>query len=476
MRLLLLVLLAFWPCFTIAQTAPEHALRQNDLTAHLRFLASDEMMGRRTGTPQIDLAARYLAEQFRRFGVQPLASLGNDYFQSIPFYRMRHRAMEVRLPEPHPALVMAGSVADLTQRAIWVDDLENAPERDYREMIIVTRTGRPGLTNLPGVMAASVEKRRLARAMGAVALVEVYAEAFPWNQLQAGLQRERFTWDVQPGDLPHLWVAAPLDAARAWAETQPEMHVTSPGLDLHPARSSNVMGVVPGTDPAKRNEYIVLMAHYDHVGAGMDRGPGATPQDSIFNGARDNGMGIVSLLAAAEVLGARPPERSVLIVAFTAEEEGLLGSRYFADNPPIPLDAMRFALNVDTGGYSDTSLVVVVGLERTGIATMAREATSAFGLTAIDDPTPPPGLFGRSDNVNLARKGIPAPTFSPGFRAFTDPGVANYYHRPQDEANDAFDYAYLHRFAQAYVRLARLLAHTDTVPTWATGDPFAPQP
>ena len=88
----------------------------------------------------------------------------------------------------------------------------------------------------------------------------------------------------------------------------------------------------------------------------------------------------------------------------------------------------------------------------------------------LEDPIP--GLFNRSDNVNLARKGVPAPTFSPGAHSFSDPGVADFYHRPQDEADDAFDYAYLLRFAQAYVHTARLLADTDAVPTWTPGDDY----
>jgi Zn-dependent M28 family amino/carboxypeptidase len=239
------------------------------------------------------------------------------------------------------------------------------------------------------------------------------------------------------------------------------------------AESQNVLGVIPGTDPELRDEYVMLLAHYDHVGAG-DHGGGMRPTteaDSIYNGARDNGMGVVALLHAARSLAADPPARSIVLFAAGAEEMGLVGSRFYAEHPLVPLEQTVFALNVDTGGYSDTSAVTVVGLERTTAAPLIREGAARAGLGLTPQPDPRMQLFRRSDNINLARRGIPAPTFSPGFLSFSDPGVADYYHQVTDEVGD-LDFAYLARFADAYAQTARLIADAPERPRWADGDEF----
>lgn len=232
----------------------------------------------------------------------------------------------------------------------------------------------------------------------------------------------------------------------------------------------NVAGIVNGHDPALRDTFIVLTAHYDHVGAGLDK-PRATPADSIFNGARDNAMGIVALLGAAKALQAKPPRRSVLILAVTAEESGLLGSRYYVEHPLVPLEQTAFVLNIDGAGYNDTSAVTIIGLGRTTADTLLHAGPTAFGLKVLPDPVPEQNLFNRSDNAPFARKGVPALTFSEGFTAFDDQ-LMQYYHQPADEADEAFDYAYLLRFTQAYAHTARRLADHQGPLQWLPGDPF----
>ncbi len=143
-------------------------------------------------------------------------------------------------------------------------------------------------------------------------------------------------------------------------------------------------------------------------------------------------------------------------------------------HPLVPLDRTVFALNIDGGGYSDTTIATVIGLERTTADALIAAGAAAYGLNVIPDPAPEQNLFDRSDNVNFARQGIPAPTFSPGFRSFSDPGVATYYHRPQDEADDDFDYAYLRRFVQAYAHAARRIADSPYRPVWKPGDTYEP--
>ena len=142
------------------------------------------------------------------------------------------------------------------------------------------------------------------------------------------------------------------------------------------------------------------------------------PSDSIFNGARDNAMGVTAILEAAKALSQQRPNRSVLVLAFTGEEIGLLGSKYYAEHPLVPLKQTIFDLDTDGAGYSDTTIVSVIGLERTGAKAEIEAGAKAFGLGVFAEPAPEQGLFDRSDNVNFAIKGVPAPDFSPGFKAF----------------------------------------------------------
>ncbi len=229
--------------------------------------------------------------------------------------------------------------------------------------------------------------------------------------------------------------------------------------------SYNVVGVVEGTDPVLKNEYIIYSAHYDHVGIG----PANELGDKIYNGARDNAVGVTTVLSMAQNLAKYPTKRSALFILFTGEEKGLLGSKYYVDNPIVPLKQMVFCFNSDNGGYDDTSLVTIVGLPRTTAEDNIKQAASDFGLTAINDPAPEQGLFDRSDNVNFAAKGIPAPTFSMGFRSFED--ATKYYHQPDDHA-DSLDYTYLEKFFRAYVMSGRNIGNDPETPVWTAGDKY----
>ncbi len=465
---------------------PEDQLTAGELEAHLRFLASDELMGRKAGTPGNNVAARYLAEQFRAAGVQQVPG-AEGYFQPIPFTRTAPPARglltllgETFVQGEHLLLLAGEAPFDDVAPVVFAGYGFNADDYAGLEAagkIVVTRAGRPDDNGVQAAFRATPEKRRLAAAQGARALVELYESPFPWNNLVSVLGTPRFGLnggDGETPDLPLAWLNDTDGALRLRIRQAAGVQaaLVSSGMNRQPATSNNVVGMIEGSDPALRDEFVVLMAHYDHVGAGLRNGPGATAADTIFNGARDNGMGTVAVLGAAKALSRRPPRRSVLLLALTAEEDGLLGSRYYVENPLLPLDRMVYALNIDGGGFSDTSLVTVIGLGRTTADPLIRRGAAAYGLDVIADPAPEQNLFDRSDNVNFARRGIPAPTFSPGFRSFTDEGIVKYYHRPQDEAGDDFDYAYLRRFVQAYAHVARLLADSPEGFAWLPGDPY----
>lgn len=236
--------------------------------------------------------------------------------------------------------------------------------------------------------------------------------------------------------------------------------------DSSVVQSKNVIGVVEGSNPDLRNEYVLLAAHYDHVGVG----PATAEGDSIYNGARDNAVGVATVMAAGKYFADHPPKRSVIFALWTAEELGLVGSRYFAENPPVPLDQIIYNLNIDGAGYNDTTLVTVVGLERTEAESIFRSSTREFGLDVNPSPVPELGLFNRSDNVHFARRGIPAPTFSLGFTAF-DEEIQYYYHQPTDESG-SLNFDYVTRYSRAYILSAERIANADEAPFWVPGDEF----
>lgn len=465
-----------------AHAFPEDALDPAELESHLRFLASDELLGRKAGTPGNNAAARYIAEQFRRYGVPPVPGR-DDYLQPIPFVNTAPPATAFlivgndTLRQGARLLTIGGGALDGAADVVYAG---HGTEADYDGLdvagkIVVTQIGLPGDPSPQAAFRVVGQKRQRAEAHGARALVELYALSIPWPNLIGFLGGSRFELDDPAGPtLPTAVVddangalRAVLDAGDVTTAT-----FTSTGMQKEPSTSSNVAGYVQGSDPALRDQYVILSAHYDHVGTGLQNGPGASPADSIFNGARDNAMGTTALLGAARALAADPPRRSVLLLAVTAEESGLLGSRYYAEHPLLPLEKAVFNLNSDGAGYSETGLVTVVGIERTTAEPQIREGAARYGFEAIGDPAPEQNLFDRSDNVNFARKGIPAPTFAPGIRSFADPVVAQYYHRPQDEVTADFDFDYLTRFAQAFTHAGRLVADRDTPPFWIEGDVY----
>ncbi len=457
---------------------PEDRLTQDRSAADIRYLASDALMGRATGTPGNDSAAAYIARRFRDAGAVPAPGM-SGYLQTILFVRLGSPGDAVlsvggEPVPPNDVVVMSGRAGTFEGESVFVGfGFEVADYADAAGKVAVATIGTPDGQGVGAALAAVEAKRELALRSGAVALVEIYASGVPWERVRGFVAgpRTQVLPDAEDLTFPHAWVteSEAVGALRSGARAS----LATPGMTMTDApSSSNVVAVVRGSDPDLRGEYVALTAHFDHLGAGMSAGAGATPADSIFNGARDNGMGTTALLAAADALGQNPPRRSVLLIAYTAEEIGLIGSRYFADHAPVALSQIVYNLNIDGAGYTDTTAVTLIGKGRTTADPMIVQGAARYGLTVLADPSPEQGLFDRSDNVALASKGIPAPTFSPGFTAFDLPGVSNYYHRAADQADADFDFAYLLRFVQAYAHTARLIADADARPLWTPGDTY----
>ncbi len=467
---------------------PEFTLTRTEVATHLRFLASDELQGRRTGEPGNRAAARYIAEQFRALGLQTPPNQ-TDYLQPVLLQAVKPASFGIltvgtdSLLVGNAFVVMSGGKANLTSETVYVGygltdaDYKN---QDVRGKIAVTQVGSAEAKSPRQLIEAMQTKRSLAVSKGAVGVIELVTGAsLPWGSIRQYFGRETLslappasstTTTTLQTPLLHLWADNGKNQLAGLKEAGKTVTINTSGQVVLPVSSANVAGLIEGTDPVLKNEYVLLTAHFDHVGTGKNGGPNTTDADSIFNGARDNGMGTVALLSAAKALMAQRPKRSVLVLAFTGEEVGLLGSRYYAEHPLVPLKQTIFDLNNDGAGYTDTTLVSVIGLERTGARAEIEAGAKAAGLTVFAEPAPEQGLFDRSDNVSLAAKGVPAPTFSPGFKTFDETLFKN-YHQVSDQA-ETVDMGYLLRFCQAFSHTARLIANRTTRPQWSANDKY----
>ncbi|MDH3648284.1 MAG: M28 family peptidase [Saprospiraceae bacterium] len=477
--------LATTPVFSQAQS--EFGYDMSDVRMHLQFLSSDELQGRKTGELGNHVAARYISEQFRRIGLATASGM-EDYFQKISFEKIKPPKGGSFIAEfgsynvGQDFLVLDGtekesSVDIIFANYAWPGDPKvDLDEIDVAGKWVLAHIGTPDNQDVQASLTDySHQKREALKEAGAKGLIEIYQGRIPWQLLKRFLNREQIQVafnDDDDSDFLYALVDGTSHEELRTLEQGPSSGaaLSHDGRGVENIQSSNIIGLLPGTDPILKNEYIVLSAHYDHVGAGVQENNPKTLQDSIFNGARDNAFGVTALLTTAQSLAMEPLRRSVIFIAFTAEEDGLLGSEYYVQNPVIPLDKTIFNLNTDGAGYSDTSIISVFGLQRLGIEEHITKACASVGLGVFGDPAPEQNLFDRSDNVSFAKVGIPAPTISPGFKEF-DQVIMEHYHQPSDEAA-SLDFDYLLRFCQAYSLIARSIGDRSRRPRWTEGDKY----
>lgn len=468
--------------FTLsAQTEIEkvkETVSKSDIEGHIYFLADDALKGRATGTPELKIAASYLANSFRRYGVKPNPKTGT-YYQEVKLKRVsppKDVAMKLNDAKiTDYAFINAASLAskdDAINLNYGLEDDYNG--KDVNGKVIVVKAGSSETNDTRAAFGLRRTKQKLAKENGVAAIIELLnVDDNMWSFIDHNFNEPSLSVDLgeednNGNDVAYVWV---LDKEGKMAEQLSSLKTISSKITIgekkeEPVISQNVIGVVEGTDPKLKNEYIIYSAHYDHVGIGAPDETG----DTIYNGARDNGVGTTTVLSMAENLAKYPTKRSALFILFTGEEKGLLGSKYYVENPVLPLNQMVYCFNSDNAGYNDTSLISVIGLTRTTAEDNIFTAAETFGLKAIEDPAKEQGLFDRSDNVNFAKKGIPAPTFSLGFTAFNG-DVTKYYHRPGDEAH-TLDYDYLLKFFRAYILAGRNIANDVETPRWNEGDKY----
>ncbi|MBJ2176301.1 M28 family peptidase [Aureibaculum sp. A20] len=475
-QLLLFILPLTFTLTCIAQTDADkvkETVSKNDIEGHIYFLASDELRGRETGSPEIDIAAAYLANSFRRYGVKPADN--GSYYQAVELEKVsaaKDIKIELNSFTSDNLLPLAASNFDFNGDAIFLNYglEEDYNTKDVKGKLVVVKAGTAEKGDPRAAFRAAQQKRELASKNGATGIVELSsADAALWTQLSGYFGGEQIGLKSEDAEkLVHVWLqdtdGSIEKALRSSKKISGKLSVS--GIHKKAVPSRNVVGMVEGTDPSLKNEFVIYSAHYDHNGVGK---PNAE-NDSIYNGARDNAVGTVTVLSAAENIAKYPTKRSALFILFTAEEKGLLGSKWYVEHPVIPLEQMVYCFNSDNGGYNDTSIATIVGLNRTTVSQHIINATSEFGLKAIDDPAGEQGLFDRSDNVSFAAKGIPAPTFSLGFTAF-DAEINKYYHQTADNP-DTLDYDYLEKFFKSYVMACRLIANDPNTPFWTKGDKY----
>ena len=504
------------------------------IKAHVTFLADDLLEGREAGTRGHELAARYIATQFAQLGVKPAAP-GGTYFQAVelveaaqtgprPMFRLR-TPRGTQVLEQGATVVIRGPLGGgrvavaaplvfagygMKDAALGYDDYAGL---DVRGKIVVVLRGYPtGMDSEVGAHLQS-EQARVAGEHGAAAIVFVQtrltARAIPWDTL-VQFTTEPLATSVRTDGTPFdagygLKASAYIEPKAAGALFDGASHSLDEILneaDKVGARprgfalkanaemrgsttvrrfsSPEVVGLIEGSDPVLKDEYVVLMGHADHIGIKAE-GSG----DRINNGALDNAAGIAALIEVARALTTAPerPRRSILIVAHTAEEKGLLGAEYFAHYPPVPVERITAAINLDMPLllYSFTD-VVVFGGPHTTLETGIRKAAAAMDVDVSPDPMPGQAIFVRSDHYALVKKGVPAVMVATGMANGGEAAWAGFfasnYHRPSDDLAQPIVWSAAARFAELNFRVIRELADADARAQWFArdyfGDRFAP--
>jgi Zn-dependent M28 family amino/carboxypeptidase len=245
--------------------------------------------------------------------------------------------------------------------------------------------------------------------------------------------------------------------------------------------TANVLGTLRGSDPALADEFVIYTAHYDHLGTGEPDAEG----DTIFNGARDNASGVGMLLAIGEAFTAlpQPPRRSIVLLFAAAEEQGLIGSQYFAAQPPMPPGRIAANINYDSGNiWGETRDITFIGLGKSSLDAVANDVAAYQGRTVTGDQFPDRGMYYRSDQFNFAKIGVPAFYFSGGtefvgrpegwgaeqINLYTD----RHYHQPSDELTPEWNFAGMVQDARFGFHAGLLIANDDALPQWNAGNEF----
>jgi Zn-dependent M28 family amino/carboxypeptidase len=502
------------------------------LRAHVRFLADDLLEGRGPASRGDTLAQRYIASQMESLGLEGGAP-GGGWLQPVDVIGITSRAPEVvtfrkgsstvdlkpfedvitfspletASPKIDAAEVVFVGYGIVAPEYGW-DDYKDA---DLKGKVLLMMNNDPeddpalfaGRTRLwYGRWDYKYDQAARHGAAGAIIIHTVPSAGYKWQVLQTSWSGEQFSL---PSGGPEVTVKGwatedasrrlaalgghDLDALRAAAQKK-DFRPVPLGVtwsialanEVTRKQTANVIGRLPGSDPALAPQAVLYTAHHDHLG--MREGAPAG-EDAIYNGALDNASGISAMLAVAKAMAALPqrPRRSVLFAAVAAEEQGLLGSKYLAAHPPIP--AGRIAANINIDGMSiwgRTRDLTMIGLGKSDLDDWIHGIAAVQGRTVVPDQFPDRGFFYRSDQFSLARIGVPAAYFDAGTDVIGKPGgwgkeqqeafEAKDYHQVSDELRPEWDFSGAVEDAQLLFYLGVKVANATALPAWRPGDEF----
>ncbi len=526
------------PTATHAQIAQSHApppniLRQ-EIDAHLRFLSSDLLEGRAPATRGGALAEQYIASELDAYGVSP--GVHGSYFQTVPIDVVASdpRTISVtasgkatgKLQFPTDVVVWAGSATPKSEargELVFVGYGARAPEYkwdDFKGMdlkgkiLLVLVNDPPAPPSEPTLFGGKAmtyygrwtykyEEAERQGAAGMLIVHTTYEAGYPW-QVVTGSNSKEHRLLSRPADAPppigvRGWIQhdvaaallkqAGLDLATLTKQADTRAFRPVPtGITINMSftnsvahmTSSNVVGVVQGSDAKLRDQYVLYSAHWDHLGIGP-----AVNGDSIYNGAFDNASGVATVLAVAHAAAtaAVKPSRSQLFVFVTAEESGLLGSQYFGEHPTVPSRNIVAALNIDEANVDGrVQDLTVLGDTKSSLGPSLASLIKGEGMRISPEEHPEAGSFYRSDHFSFARVGVPSVSIGAGSdyvgkpagwgRAHDEEFTSKRYHQPSDEYQANWNLAGAVQLGEIVYDFGTQLANSSSLPTWNANAEF----
>jgi Zn-dependent M28 family amino/carboxypeptidase len=517
MKRIFVVVLTILTSLSLQAQQPQS--RNSAWWAHVEALANDGMEGRNTGSPGHKRAADYVAGQFRKAGLEPAGSGG--YIQPVKFKTRRiveSASSLALLRNGNSEPLVLGDDANISMRTdparaieaplifagyglripeSGIDDLDGL---NLQGAIVVYISATP--KSLPGPLQAhfgsAAERWRMYKAAGAIGTISIAnpkSSDIPWERSTlARLQMSMSLADASLDDTQGQQIAVTMNPAHAdklltgsghtFAELLALVDAGKPvpefplqvrlkaktAVERSEVVSQNVAGILRGSDPIRRNEYVVLSAHLDHLGVGEP-----INGDKVYNGAMDNASGVAAILEIAARLhksGAKPA-RSILFLTVTGEEKGELGSRYFAANPTVPRGSIVANVNTDMFlPLFPLKTLMVLGLDESDLGKDIRATAKELGLEVQADPEPQRNRFVRSDQYSFIKRGIPALAMKVGYNANTPEAAvaakwtAERYHAPSDDLNQPVDLSAADRYIETVLNLAVRIANRTDRPRW----------
>lgn len=488
------------PLTVLAKSEGAADAQARTIRADLEFLADDKLEGRMAGERGHEIAALYVRSRFRMLGLLPPKA--SDWYQQVPLNLQRSDSAEAPSLSIYDNVYSEGLAIARSSRAsgawsgeaVFVGFGLHRPENDWDDLkgtnvsgkMVVAFMGPAGADN--SFYRADVAKLINLGAKGIIWLPNSEQSTFPIiaryqpvHLLKPAIAREDLELDfritIGPDVARYLFrgAAASYEDLRRLADAGAKMPVfdlpgvigVDPRVVVRPITSPNILAVLPGSDRSLDGEYVLVSAHLDHIGILQEPGMG----DSIANGMMDNAMGVAIMLAVAQTLShsTSRPRRTIVFAAVTAEESGLLGSDYLADNMPFSDKRAVANINLDMPILSyDFKDIAAYGGSESTLGEIALRVVRKQGLElTVNDA---PGIFQRSDQFSFVKRGIPSIFMMPGFahggREIFNDFLAAHYHKPSDETTLPIDWAATTRFAGVVSATVRAVADGKAAPSW----------